>query len=65
MHLLRWSPGTLSAAETTTKQSTAPTQSFVNGKSKHSISRVTYDLGNDGDIEITIKNCTEAKFTGV
>lgn len=47
------------------KQSAAPTQSFVTGKSKHCMGRVTCDLGKGWDIEITFKNCTEAKFTGV
>lgn len=65
MHLLRWPPDTLSTAETVAKQSAAPTQSFVTSKSKHCIGRVTCDLGKGWDIEITFKNCTEAKFTGV
>jgi sugar phosphate isomerase/epimerase len=58
-------PGVLSAAEKAAKKSSAPTQSFVTGKSKHHIGMVTYNLGKDWDIETIIKHCTEAKFTGV
>lgn len=44
---------------------TAPSSSFLTGKSGMHLGTVTYNIAKDWDVPTLIKNCTEAGFEGV
>lgn len=57
--------GTLALAKPAEINAAADSPSFLQKKPTMKMGMVTYNLGKDWDIETIIKNCTEARFSGV